>query len=117
MSQKFKPHFHMTRYSIALLQAFMTPLFAYFTIAGNTVMFISAYVFYQFEHEINNSVNHYGDALWWALCTVSTIGYGDIYPMTTVGRWTGVFLILAGVIFFLGSNCFDCLHLGCSFHR
>ena len=104
MNQNFKPHFHMTRYSLALLKAFTTPLFVYFTVAGNTVMFLCAYLFYRCEQSINDSVNSYGDALWWALCTVSTIGYGDIYPMTTAGRWIGVFLILAGVLFFLGAT-------------
>jgi voltage-gated potassium channel len=38
-----------------------------------------------------------GDALWWALVTITTVGYGDKYPVTTLGRITGVFVMFAGV--------------------
>lgn len=37
------------------------------------------------------------DAAWWALCTVTTIGYGDRYPVTSEGRLIGVVLMIAGV--------------------
>ena len=38
-----------------------------------------------------------GDALWWALVTITTVGYGDYYPVTSLGRLTGVFVMFAGV--------------------
>jgi len=38
-----------------------------------------------------------GDALWWAIVTITTVGYGDFYPVTTLGRLTGVFVMFAGV--------------------
>jgi voltage-gated potassium channel len=38
-----------------------------------------------------------GDALWWALVTITTVGYGDAYPVTTPGRLVAVFVMLAGV--------------------
>ena len=66
-------------------------------------MFACAYVFWILEKDINPQVTGYGDALWWALCTVSTVGYGDIHPFTGGGRLTGGFLILTGVMCFLGS--------------
>jgi voltage-gated potassium channel len=37
------------------------------------------------------------DAAWWALCTITTIGYGDRYPVTSEGRLIGVVLMVAGV--------------------
>ena len=37
------------------------------------------------------------DALWWAIVTITTIGYGDKYPVTGEGRVFAVFLMLAGV--------------------
>jgi len=38
-----------------------------------------------------------GTALWWALVTITTVGYGDIVPTTPVGRLIGVALMFAGV--------------------
>ena len=38
-----------------------------------------------------------GDALWWAIVTITTVGYGDKYPVTPGGRIVAVFVMLAGV--------------------
>jgi voltage-gated potassium channel len=38
-----------------------------------------------------------GDALWWAVVTITTVGYGDRYPVTLGGRITAVFVMFAGV--------------------
>ncbi|GAB2854916.1 potassium channel family protein [Actinocorallia aurea] len=38
-----------------------------------------------------------GDALWWSLTTISTVGYGDRYPTTADGRITAALLMLAGI--------------------
>lgn len=40
---------------------------------------------------------HYTDALWWAVVTFTTVGYGDLYPTTSAGRIAAVFLMLGGV--------------------
>jgi len=41
-----------------------------------------------------------GDAVWWALSTVTTVGYGDIYPVTTEGRFIAAGLMIVGVALF-----------------
>ena len=38
-----------------------------------------------------------GDAVWWVLVTVATVGYGDMYPVTSNGRFVAIFVIVAGV--------------------
>lgn len=38
-----------------------------------------------------------GDALWWAVVTMSTVGYGDVFPVTTAGRMVGVAMMVVGV--------------------
>lgn len=40
------------------------------------------------------------DALWWSACTISTVGYGDIYPITPVGRAVGIVTMIVGVATF-----------------
>jgi voltage-gated potassium channel len=39
-------------------------------------------------------------AIWWALVTISTVGYGDFYPVTTLGHVIGAMVIISGVSFF-----------------
>lgn len=39
----------------------------------------------------------FGDALWWALVTITTVGYGDYYPVTTGGRLVASGLFFAGI--------------------
>lgn len=42
-------------------------------------------------------IQTYGDALWWAVETVTTVGYGDMYPVTTSGRVVAGLLMLTGI--------------------
>lgn len=46
------------------------------------------------------SIDSFGDALWWAVTTVTTVGYGDTYPVTAAGRGIAAFLMVAGITLF-----------------
>lgn len=48
-------------------------------------------------HHANANIHGYGDAVWWAFVTVTTVGYGDKYPVTTDGRVVAVLLMLVGI--------------------
>jgi len=43
-------------------------------------------------------IQDFGDAIWWACETLSTVGYGDMYPVTTAGRLSAVLLMIGGII-------------------
>lgn len=42
-------------------------------------------------------VENFGDAIWWAMVTVTTVGYGDVYPVTTEGRVIAGALMVVGI--------------------
>lgn len=42
-------------------------------------------------------INSFFDALWWSAATITTVGYGDIYPVTAAGRLIAVFTMVVGV--------------------
>jgi voltage-gated potassium channel len=44
-----------------------------------------------------STINSFGDAVWWAITTVTTVGYGDLSPTTTKGKVIAVFLMLGGI--------------------
>ncbi|MBP9211455.1 MAG: ion transporter [Bacteroidetes bacterium] len=63
------------------------------------VINITAGVVYFFEHHNNSEMfTNYGDALWWSVVTVATVGYGDIVPRTDMGRIFATLTILSGVV-------------------
>jgi voltage-gated potassium channel len=51
----------------------------------------------QFEDAPDSNIHTAEDALWWSYVTITTVGYGDKFPVTTEGRIIGVILMTAGV--------------------
>src|SRR4029079_13565820 len=52
---------------------------------------------YTAEKPTNPGFATFGDALWWGIVTLTTVGYGDIVPHTEKGRLAGVFLMITGL--------------------
>ncbi|MBC1725992.1 potassium channel family protein [Listeria seeligeri] len=48
---------------------------------------------------IEPEINNYPDALWWAIVTATTVGYGDIIPVTPIGRILATIMMLFGIAF------------------
>ncbi len=44
------------------------------------------------------TITTFGDAVWWSLVTITTVGYGDTYPVTEAGRWLAVLLMAGGLV-------------------
>ena len=64
------------------------------TVLSLILFFIALFGFIFFTTEPD--VKSFSDGLWWALVTITTVGYGDITPMTSIGR------LVASALMFLG---------------
>ncbi len=64
------------------------------------VLALGAHLVQVAEAEINPGYSSYKDALWWAVVTATTVGYGDVLPVTVLGRGiAAVFMVLGVAVF------------------
>ena len=62
------------------------------------LMLASSLCMYSLEHEAQPEVfSNAFSGIWWAASTLLTVGYGDIYPITTLGKMFGIFITFLGV--------------------
>lgn len=74
-----------------------------FSVIGVTSLLtglLSALIVYLVERGSDGPIDSLPDALWWSVTTITTVGYGDTYPVTPAGRGVAVFLMLAGISLF-----------------
>ena len=62
------------------------------------LMMASSLCMYSVEHEVQPDVfNNAFSGMWWSISTILTVGYGDIYPVTVLGRIMAIFISFLGV--------------------
>lgn len=61
------------------------------------LVIFSSIAILQVENAPNSNIHTAEDAIWWAYVTITTVGYGDKFPVTTEGRIIASFLMTAGV--------------------
>jgi voltage-gated potassium channel len=67
-------------------------------LSGLVVLIAASVLVLQFDSRSGDAnITTGGDALWWSIVTITTVGYGDLYPVSTLGRVTAAFVMLAGV--------------------
>jgi voltage-gated potassium channel len=67
-------------------------------LAAMIVLMVASVLVLQFESSApNGNIKTGGEALWWAVVTLTTVGYGDFYPVTLLGRLTGVLVMFTGI--------------------
>lgn len=71
---------------------------AFLTIcAGILTLIFSTIAVLAFEDDPASNIKSPGDAIWWAFTTMTTVGYGDRFPVTAEGRVVAVLLMIVGV--------------------
>ena len=61
------------------------------------MVIFSSIAILQFEKDVNSNIKTAEDAIWWSYVTITTVGYGDKFPITTEGRVIGAVLMTMGV--------------------
>ena len=92
MSGRPTSHSHL-----ALRRFHLRVVFAVSTVAVLTVSTSAASVWLAERHSPRSNIKDFWTAAWWAMETVTTVGYGDHHPTTTTGRFIAVGLMVVGV--------------------
>ena len=71
------------------IRVFLTTLFLTYIAAVQITLIERA--------EVSSNIKTFGDGFWWAITTVTTVGYGDRFPVTTEGRFLAVGLMIMGI--------------------
>ena len=67
-------------------------------LSAGIVLSVASVLVLQFEsRDPDANIQTGGDAIWWGIVTLTTVGYGDRFPVTFLGRLTGVSVMMAGV--------------------
>ncbi len=70
-----------------------------FLLAASALVLNGAIIVDLFErHAPGSNIHTFGESLWWAAATVTTVGYGDYVPVTTQGRVTAVFIMAIAIL-------------------
>jgi len=62
------------------------------------LLVISSSMVYEAENAVQpEAFANIPDAMWWGVVTLTTVGYGDIYPVTPIGKIIGSFVVISGI--------------------
>ena len=75
----------------------MISVFVSYILILTIILFFSSLAMYSIEKDINDNINEFFDAFWWSFITVTSVGYGDIYPVTKLGKVIAMVLTLSGM--------------------
>lgn len=91
----------LRRESLNLVRVISNPLFIYIAVIGNGFMLAVAVLFYNLEFNVNPHIHSFFDCIWWAVSTVTSVGYGDIVPVTVAGKIAGIILMYVGTLLYV----------------
>ena len=94
-------HRFMVSYTGALLASLVRPVIFYLVVMAFTSINIGAGLFWLVEGGINPNLKTYLDALYYTTATMTTVGYGDITPITGLGKILAICFMLLGTAIFV----------------
>lgn len=87
-------HYLIERTRLVARDSNLLPL----AVASTSITVVGATLVWFVEQDAPESgMRHLSEALWWAVVTVTTVGYGDVTPVTTIGRGVAIVLMVTGI--------------------
>jgi hypothetical protein len=89
-------HIKMMRIMVMTIRYSWREFCLIFAVLGIAALIFGCLIF--FAELMENNMVHFGHTLWWALITMTTVGYGDFYPVSTAGYIVGALCIVCGIL-------------------
>ena len=95
-------HSYMWRYMSRLIaHLFKRPIFPFLMGTSLTLITLFSCLIYFIEGGVNPLVQNMGDAIYFSIALLTTVGLGDVHPVTTLGKVVTSFMMLLGAFLFV----------------